>query len=81
MSEREKSAIERAKEYGIDITLLESSLKLTVDQRLLRLQDAVDFFHECEKARESIYGKEIADEIKKLQEKWRKERSTPAPVM
>jgi hypothetical protein len=81
MNEHEKSAVERAQEYGIDITLLESSLKLTVDQRLQRLQDAVDFFHECEKAREAIYGKEIGDEIKKLQEKWRKERSTPAPVM
>ncbi len=74
MSEQTKSAIERAKEYGIDVTLLESSLKLTVDQRVQRLQEWVLFQEEIRRAREKLYGKEIADEIEKLQKKWRRGR-------
>ncbi len=34
MSEELKSAIERALEYGIDITLLEASLRLTPTERV-----------------------------------------------
>ena len=55
MSEQEKSAIERAREYGIDIALLESSLRLTIDQRLQRLQDWVVFEEELKKARKTLY--------------------------
>ncbi len=43
MEEEKKSAIERAREYGIDISLLESSLKLTIEQRIQRLEDWVEF--------------------------------------
>jgi pheromone shutdown protein TraB len=55
MSDREKSAIERAKEYGIDVTLLESSLKLTVDQRIRRLQQWIIFQEEIKKVRTQLY--------------------------
>ncbi len=73
MSEREKSAIERAKEYGIDITLLESSLRLTIDQRLQRLQDWVVFAEELKKARKTLYP-ELAehDSIRRVAEGPRK---------
>ena len=36
---RELTAVERAREYGIDISLLESSLQLTPTERLIRAQD------------------------------------------
>ncbi len=55
MSEQPKSAIERAKEYGIDVTLLESSLRLTVDQRIRRLQDWIIFQEEIKKVRKQLY--------------------------
>ena len=58
-----KSAIERAREYGIDISLLESSLKLTVEQRLQRLQDWVEFYEGIKDARRKLYPDLEFDEI------------------
>jgi hypothetical protein len=42
MEQKEKFAIERAREYGIDISLLESNLKKTVTGRLENLQAMVE---------------------------------------
>lgn len=69
MSEEKMSAIERAKQYGIDVTLLESSLKLTIDQRLQRLQDWVLFEEELKKATKILYP-ELAenDSIRRVAE-------------
>ncbi|MBI3004661.1 MAG: hypothetical protein HYY49_04510 [Ignavibacteriales bacterium] len=53
--DKQSSAIERAREYGIDISLLESSLRMTVEQRLRRLQDWVKFAEEVKKARNQLY--------------------------
>ncbi|MBI3195717.1 MAG: hypothetical protein HYZ34_14810 [Ignavibacteriae bacterium] len=44
------SAIERAKEYGIDLTLNQSNLKMTPYERLQQLQSFARF---VEKVRES----------------------------
>ncbi len=55
MNEENKSAIERAREYGIDISLLESSLNLTVEQRLRRLQDWLEFSKKIDFARRKLY--------------------------
>ena len=55
MSEQVKSAIDRARKYGIDITLLESSLRLTVEQRVRRLQEWVVFQDEIRRVRTVLY--------------------------
>ncbi len=57
-----KSAIERAREYGIDISLLESSLKLTIEQRIKRLQDWVEFHEAIKDARRKLYPELEIDE-------------------
>ncbi len=71
MEKQMTSAIERAREYGIDISLLESSLNLTVEQRLRRLQDWQEFSQKIDSARRAIYP-ELAqsdyDAIRKLVE-------------
>ena len=41
---RRRRGIAGAREYGIDIGLLEESLKLTPEQRLRRLEDTLEFF-------------------------------------
>jgi hypothetical protein len=48
----DKSAIERAREFGIDISLLEENLKRTPTERLLSLQETMKFFEEVRSARE-----------------------------
>jgi pheromone shutdown protein TraB len=63
MEEKEKSAIERAREYGIDISLLESSLRLTIEQRIKRLQDWIEFHEGIKDARRRLYPELEFDEI------------------
>ncbi len=41
-SRRKKTAIERAIEYGIDVTLLEQNLKLSPTEKVLRAQAALE---------------------------------------
>ncbi|MBI5473165.1 MAG: hypothetical protein HY961_12550 [Ignavibacteriae bacterium] len=62
MEENEKSAIDRAREYGIDISLLESSLKLTVEERLQRLQEWNEFYEEIKVARRKLYPQLFSDD-------------------
>lgn len=50
--QKNKSAIEQAREYGIDISLLEENLKKTPTERLLHLQETMKFFDEVRRARE-----------------------------
>ena len=56
MSEREKSAIDRAKEYGIDITLLESNLRRTPTERLEGLISMMDVYEEGQRIQAEKYG-------------------------
>ena len=56
MSEREKSAIDRAKEYGIDITLLESNLRRTQTERLEGLISMMDVYEEGQRIQAEKYG-------------------------
>ena len=73
MTVKELSAIERAKEYGIDITLLESSLRMTIDQRLQRLQEWAMFTEEVNKARKQLYPDSTEDDsIRRVAEGSRK---------
>lgn len=55
MEGKTKSAIERAREYGIDISLLESSREMSVEQRLRRLQDWMEFSTIIAEARRKLY--------------------------
>ena len=69
MEKQTTSAIERAREYGIDISLLESSLKLTVEQRLRRLQDWVEFAEKLTYARRKLYPQlESDDTVRRVAE-------------
>lgn len=45
-----KSAVERAIEFGIDITLLEQNLKLTPTERIEQLERYVVFLEEVRRA-------------------------------
>lgn len=48
---RARSAVERARDYGLDITLLQSSLRLSPAERLLRLNAAREFVRALRGAR------------------------------
>ncbi len=39
---KKKSAVDRALEYGVDITLLQQNLKISPTERVLRAQAALD---------------------------------------
>ena len=56
MSEQVKSAIERAKEYGIDVTLLEGSLRMTLSERMQRFLDFAEFVDELQQVHKRMYG-------------------------
>ena len=45
-----KDAIERAKEYGIDLTLLYENLSLSPTQRIEKFLNALEFAEELRKA-------------------------------
>lgn len=47
-----KSAVERAKEFGIDITLVEENLKRTPTERVEALLSMLEFVEEARRARE-----------------------------
>ncbi len=59
MSEQTKSAIERAKEYGIDVTLLESNLRKTMTQRLEGLMAMMELYEEAQRMFRKRYGELI----------------------
>lgn len=48
-AQQNKPPIERAVEYGIDISLLERNLELSPEERLERLQEWVEFIEEIRK--------------------------------
>lgn len=50
-NDKKQSAIERAREYGIDITLIESNLRLTPTERLQELQEWMENLEEFDRAR------------------------------
>ncbi len=52
-----KTAVERAREYGIDISLIEEKLKLTPTERLKGLQNWMEFTEELRRARERDLNK------------------------
>ena len=66
MSEQEESAIERAKEHGIDVSLLESNLRRTPTERLDTLIAMMELYEEGERIRAEKYGDIIAGEMYKL---------------
>ncbi len=69
MKDATLSAIERAREYGIDISLLESSLDLSYEQRLMRLQQWSVFYDELKKAHRILYPQlEENDQLRKVAE-------------
>ncbi len=57
-----KSAIERAREYGIDISLLEESLQRTMSERFDTLVAMADLYEEGVKFRAHIYGGQIVSD-------------------
>ncbi len=48
---------DEAKKYGIDLSLLETNLSLSFEERLERHQAALELVQEMEKARERVYSK------------------------
>ncbi len=50
------SAIERAKEYGIDLTLNQSILKQTPTERVLALLSMMQLVEEARKANKVLYS-------------------------
>jgi hypothetical protein len=46
---RRRGGIAGAKQYGVDVTLLQESLKLTPGERLRRLEEAVAFFRRAKR--------------------------------
>ncbi|MBI5214686.1 MAG: hypothetical protein HY960_02930 [Ignavibacteriae bacterium] len=54
------SAIERAKEYGIDLTLNQSILKQTPTERVLALQNMMRLVDEARKANTVLYSGKTA---------------------
>lgn len=59
MNEQTKSAIERAKQYGIDVTLLESNLRKTLTERLEGLIAMMELYEEGQRIRRKQYGELI----------------------
>ncbi|TAK56798.1 MAG: hypothetical protein EPO24_10660 [Bacteroidetes bacterium] len=54
------SAIERAKEYGLDLTLNMAMLKRSPTERVQMLQEWMEFAQEIDKARNKLYfGKHL----------------------
>jgi len=51
---RRKSAVDRAIEFGVDITLLEQNLKLTPTERIEQLERYVVFLEEVRRAGERM---------------------------
>lgn len=51
-AEREMTAIERARDYGIDISLLDSCLRLTPEERLIGLEGMLALAEEFARARD-----------------------------
>jgi hypothetical protein len=49
-TEENKSAVQRAIEYGIDISLLENNLRLSTTERLEKLQGMMELVEEMKKA-------------------------------
>ncbi len=47
-----KNAVEEAREYGIDISLLVANLKRTPTERIQRLQEWLELFEELKAIRE-----------------------------
>lgn len=69
-----KSAIERAREYGIDITLLEANLQRTMSERLDGLTAMAELFDEGANFRKKIYGNvTISDQISRYSAKAHRE--------
>ena len=65
-----KSAIERAKEYGIGITLLEANLQRTMSERLDGLTAMAELFDEGANFRKKLYGNLIvSDQISRYSAK------------
>jgi hypothetical protein len=62
MSEQPKSAIERAKEYGIDVTLLESNLRKTPTERLETLIAMMELYVEGQHLRSKQFGAAIVSD-------------------
>lgn len=54
---KRRDAIERAKEYGIDVTLLYESLSLTPTERMERHEKFLKEIAELRRAGEKKYGK------------------------
>ena len=48
------TAAARARDFGVDLSLTLSNLRLTPEQRLNRLQQARDLFREIEAARDKL---------------------------
>jgi hypothetical protein len=42
---RFEADLRRAEAFGVDLTLLDSMLQLTPEQRLIRNDEAIEFFH------------------------------------
>ncbi|MBS4028903.1 MAG: hypothetical protein KGZ58_09715 [Ignavibacteriales bacterium] len=61
-TDEKKSAIQRAIEYGIDITLIESNMRLTPTQRLEKLQGMMELIEEMKKVRTRRYGNLIVSD-------------------
>lgn len=59
MSEEKMSAIERAKQYGIDVTLLESNLRKTFTERLEGLVAMMELYEEGQRMHRKQYGESI----------------------
>jgi hypothetical protein len=52
-----RAAIEEARAFGIDVSLLEEALRLTPDERLARLQANVTTIASARRVREELGGK------------------------
>ncbi len=62
MEEKEKSAVDRAREYGIDISLLEANLQRTMSERLDGLTAMAALFEEAGNFRRKHYGNLIVSD-------------------
>jgi len=61
-TEENKSAVQRAIEYGIDISLIVENMRGTPTQRLEKLQNMMEFIEEMKKNRERLYGNLIVSD-------------------
>ncbi|MFH1729187.1 MAG: hypothetical protein ABIA04_12305 [Pseudomonadota bacterium] len=55
--EIKQRACQNAEEYGIDLTLIDENLKKTPTERLLALQDLVNFMQTLKKSGKEYYAK------------------------